>query len=375
MIKKIFCVLLTIAFSATLAGCWNYKEIDDTANVAGIAIDRGENGFNYHLSAEIIDESDEKGAAGSTRVIGADGNTILEALRKLISISSRKLYLGHCKIMIISQDIAREGINPLLDVILRDHEIRFSTLILISQADTAKELLLLKGVGMPITSYGIENLLNSSKNYLNMSEKSQSYRLINALNTQGLSATLPVLKSTQLEKSDVTYQLAGLAAFRKDQMIGFLDPEETNLLLLMTGQLTGGTLTVPIEKDAYLTAEIFESHSKIVPVVENGQIKMEVKIEATVSINDLQSGILDEQSMKAQIEHTLSKEINELLRKIQLDYKSDILGFGRMVHLQNPKLWNDLKGGWEETFQHMPVAASFTTNIRGSGISRPYFKY
>ena len=69
MKKKIIIVIFLMAiFPLILCGCWNYREIDTLAIVAGMAIDKDPISNKYILTTEIITPQ----ATGVTAIIGSE---------------------------------------------------------------------------------------------------------------------------------------------------------------------------------------------------------------------------------------------------------------------------------------------------------------
>ncbi|MFD2874847.1 hypothetical protein ACFTAO_00885 [Paenibacillus rhizoplanae] len=93
-------LLLLLLLSLGLTGCWNYAEVDDMAIVAGVAIDKNEDG-KLLLTAEIVDTggSADKAQAGY-KMVSLSGNTMFEIVRNLISITGKKLFWSHAKAII-----------------------------------------------------------------------------------------------------------------------------------------------------------------------------------------------------------------------------------------------------------------------------------
>src|SRR4051794_23013200 len=102
-----------------LTGCWNYKEIDKLAIVAGAAIDKEDDQFL--LTAEVVKTKGEKDSKPESLKIEGRGKTIFDATRNINKVSGKRLYWSHAKVIIISQEVAREGIIPAIDLFNRDH--------------------------------------------------------------------------------------------------------------------------------------------------------------------------------------------------------------------------------------------------------------
>ena len=137
--KKITIIAITIL----LTGCWNYNELNNIAICTGIAIDKKNNQYEitYLISnAKKTEVSSKEGEAGITTYTGV-GDTIQEAINDLTLKMPFMPYNGHILVTIISEQIAKEGITQVLDIIARDTESRDFFYLLISKNTEAKKIL------------------------------------------------------------------------------------------------------------------------------------------------------------------------------------------------------------------------------------------
>ena len=80
--KKVLYLLAIIFQLASMAGCWNYREINDLSIVAGVAIDIAEND-QYELTVELVKtKSSGKQTEIISEVVSKKGKTIFDAIRK-----------------------------------------------------------------------------------------------------------------------------------------------------------------------------------------------------------------------------------------------------------------------------------------------------
>jgi spore germination protein KC len=107
---RITLLLLIILISSIFTpGCWNYREVDKLATVAGVAIDKGTNG-QYQVTAEIVQISGFKDIKTTSKTVTMEGKTLFDAARNEISLSGKRLYWSHSKVIILSKEIASEGV-------------------------------------------------------------------------------------------------------------------------------------------------------------------------------------------------------------------------------------------------------------------------
>lgn len=375
--RMLFLILLII--NATLfSGCWNYREINKLSIVAGMAIDKSETG-NFKITIEIIDlhESGRESKIKS-KLIETDGDTLFDAVRNAVKITAPRLYFGHMDIVIISQEIAREGIIEILDFLSRDAEPRLSIDLLVSKEKTAKEILSSQSITTEIRSYEIDEMLDM-ENALSKSSKVEVYQFINALPCEGISPVLPTVHIT--ENAGVkTSELSGMAIFKGDKLLGFLDLEETKYFLFITDKIKGGLLVlknIPEAIHVNISLEIFKNKTKVKPVYSNGKvsISIETKTQVTLGEQGTRENFTNESGrlmLEKDAEEMLRTNITKVIKKVQKDFDVDVFGFGSTVNTDMPTLWKEIRKDWNTIFKDLDVNVNTTIEIQNSALlSKP----
>lgn len=57
------------------------------------------------------------------------------------------------------------------------------------------------------------------------------------------------------------------------------------------------------------------------------------------------------------------------VKKLQEDLHVDVAEFGTNLRIQHPKMWQKMKGNWDEKFSQIPVIYEVDLNIEGYGAS------
>jgi spore germination protein KC len=379
--KKVV-VFLLILMTVLMTGCWNYREIETLSIVAGFAIDKGNGGTGYHLTIETLDTSGGGGSGSQTsvksKIIEMNGDTLFDAVRNAVEISDKKLYWGDCKTAIISNQLASEGIDPILDWIGRDSELRLTQNIFVSKEQSAAEIIKQKSLANPITSYAINKADQNNQQYLLKSPYMQLYKVNDTLGAEGESLYLPALDiSKQNENSP---ELAGTAIFEKDKLLGFLGSEETKYLLFIKNQVAGGLLLVN-ENSAVpnITLEIKKSSTKISTVLTGKTPKIEISIKTEANLGEMETATdLKSVAFLKKVEKdagsTLENKIKQLISKDQNEYGSDIFGFGNTIYQSNPYYWDQIKPKWNQLFKSLNVEVSATVEIGNTALSKTKVK-
>lgn len=371
--------ILILSFMILLSGCWNYREIDRLAIVSGLAIDKNHINNKFMLTAEIVDllGSLTEGNVKAKR-IEAEGETVVDAVRNMIKVSGKRLYWSHTKVIIVSEDVAKEGIKPIIDFISRNNEPRLTINMFISRKKTAKELLNQQSVTTNIRAFEMEYMLMGN-NSLSKSMKVDTSELVDIMSGKGISSYLPALDIT-LNDEKKTATLSGLAVFKKDKLIGFLNEEDTKYFLFLKNKIKGGLLVIPMNDEKSndkVTLEIFKNKTKIKPIYTKEKLLMKVDINTEFSIKEEDTNINymskeNRNILKKETEVYLQKNIEKVIKKVQKDFDSDIFGFGRIVMIDMPSLWKNIEKDWNKIFKTLEVEINAKVNIKDGGlVSKP----
>ncbi len=379
--RALLLLLLFVTLFAT--GCWNRRELDRIAIVSAVAIDIGED-KKVKLTVQIIKAGAIKaaGEGGSAQekpvlLLTSSGDTVFEAVRNFVDKSGRKLFWSHTMLIVLGEKMAREGILPVLDWFIRDHEMFLLTWVVVAKGEGGE---VLKG------DPGLEKIQASHldrmiKDYGALS-KSVAVNLLDVSNMVACEATHPVIgmlskKESGEENKKGVYSLRGAGVFRKDKLIGWLNPAETRGYLWIRGRAKSGiiTITSPEQKDKLISLEVIKAESKIKPQLEDGKIKytLEVSVESNLGeqmsqeelANPEMFSVLEEEQRKA-----VEKEISATISKAQEEFKVNILGLGAATMRKLPTEWKKLKEHWEEEFPQAEVQVKVDSKLRHTGMLR-----
>lgn len=363
-----------------LSGCWDRKELNQLAVITGLGVDFDVDRRKIQISAEVIipskmqgSQGDGGGSGGEQAVFLAkgEGDTVFQAIRRTAFTTTRKLNLTHNEVIILSDTIARQGISPVLDVFIRDPEPRPTQWVLISEAkpDAIFKVKpkLEKATAMMITDL-MHNAGTTSEVYpVNLQ------RAITMLLSKTTAATFPMIKAIG-EQEQKKLQVAGLAVFKQDRMVGKLNPDQTRGLLWVINQVQSGIVVVDLSEDQRVSMEIIEASGAIEPRLINGQPEVDLRIKVLCNLGDqMKTGETGDRSMAGQfrilekkLAQAIDKEIQTTLtqtRKLQ----TDIFGFGEKFYLKYPKQWETLEPDWDRLFTGLKVNIQVNAGVRLEG--------
>ena len=372
----IFIILLNLLFAT---GCWNYREVDRLSIVAGVAIDKGVNN-QYKMTVEIIQISSGKDAKMTSKIITAEGKTMFDAARNIISLTGRKLYWSHSEVIILSKEIASEGVTKAIEWYNRDSETRTDISILISEGASAKEIFEGQGTTENIKSFVLGEMIKNQGS-LSKSPKTNMLQFDIESKTKGISTIIPAVNLKQMDGKMIP-QVLGTAIIKNDKLVGFLNAEETKNLIFIRNEIKGGLLIERMQGKAAVTPvslEIFKNKTKVTPAVDGNDIEINLNTDTTVAIDEIlgTENFIDDEGRKKleqSAENTLKKQIEALIKKVQSKYDADIFGFGAKLQEEKPQEWNSVSNNWEEVFKDLKVNVKTNVHIKNSALLSKSFE-
>ncbi|MEY9970767.1 spore germination protein KC [Lysinibacillus sp. RC46] len=382
---KALCLLMIVTL--LLGGCWSKRELNELAIVAALGIDKVDNEFE--ITVQVVDTgeiSSKQPSSGRSPVITyhSTGATVFEAIRKMTTVTARKLYFAHLQIVVLGNELAEEGINEPLDLVSRDHEFRNDFDVIVAHDATADEVL---NVLTPIEKVPANKLLNSlktSEKTWGTTESIKIDELINTLNTKETSVVMSAIEiqgdknigkeqtNVKRSKSPVLLKYAGLAVFKEGKLIGLLTEDESRSLGFLKDKIDSTIEILACPKGGTLATEITHSKTKVKGKFENGAPKIDVVIDVNQNVGEVLCNIdlTKEKSIhliNKKTEELIKKRIEETIRSVQQNYQVDIFGFGEELHRTNPKEWKKIKKDWLTIFQELPVKVKVHVNTQGLG--------
>lgn len=368
-------VLIIVSSIILLSGCWNYRELNTLSIVAGIAIDKNPLS-GYQVTVEIINPQVEGNETLLTPIIlSMEGNSVFEAIRNLVMRSGRQLYSSHIKVVIISEDLAKEGLEPVLDWIHRDLEIRGDVWLLISEEETAADILRGDSPINKAVSFHLDDVLKSQRTQTKY-PTIELWDFMQKLSAEGVSPTIPLTNLVEIDGKKIP-QIYGTAVFQRDKLVGILDGLSTQMFVWLTQPNLSDLLFVEKIRgsDLIITYEVFQQVVKMQPVEKTGELMMDIQIKLQMGIAELNHPELNflSKEVRENLETEAGKYIHQQIEKMisltQKEFKSDILGFGSMIREQMPKKWKEINEEWLEKYKELIVRVSVETEIQSSGMT------
>ena len=375
--KKLL-ILIVLFF---ITGCWNYNELNELAITTAIGIDKKDN--NYEVSILVANAKNKSSSGESTNtqniVYSASGKTLSEAIKNIELKNPRKTYIGHLSSLIISEEVAKEGLINVLDLLFRNSESIKRFYLIIAKDVKAKDVLKIISPLEAFPAQTITNNIKSSSETQAISIKVVYSDFIDKLIKKGIEPILPSItvigsikegsKNSNLEQSQAKsyLKLGTVAIFKGDKLVSFATKNESrgiNLVLNKTERTTirDGCINIEITN---IKSNISVSNDIDVSIKTNGEI-----IENNYDIN------LEDYKEINKIKKNFEKHIKNLVNKafiVAKKNKTDIFGIGNILYKNNYKKFNSIKD-WNDYFSNMKVNIKVSVNLSTKGSSRQSLK-
>ncbi|HIZ16595.1 MAG TPA: Ger(x)C family spore germination protein [Firmicutes bacterium] len=369
---KLACIMVVLSFiCAMFTGCWDYKKIDDLTLVAGVAIDRSDNGIGYKVSLETIDFSmSVQENSVKTQIIQLEGNTIFEAFNKTKTQIVKQLYFPDMQILCISEKIAAEdGLKDIVESFIRSTDIRESVYVIISRDESAEKIITQSENMSTVISAEINELIDEIGNNVSSGKKTNLYKIYNNI-TASADIALPAFSV-----SEDRPVIDGIALFKDAKLAGYLEQEYAEYYHMSADLINYATFSFPINKDFNTSISITNNASDIsYEIQENGGLKLKIKVEFDASVREVYSNInLDSVNgkniFKEECEAHISKNIYDLIDKSRQEFNVDILDFAGYIYRNNPKYWEQIKDKWDNMLKEAEILVDVEANFTNTSFA------
>ncbi|WP_394231483.1 Ger(x)C family spore germination protein [Niallia oryzisoli] len=383
--KKIAPIIITLLIIIGLTGCWSSKELSEIAIVTAMGIDRTQDG--YRISIQIVNPGAIAAKTGGQdlgmSVYTAEGRTVMEAIRKLTTLTPRKPYFSHLRVVIFGEETVKAGIRKPLDFLSRDHNMRTDFVIVIAKKMKAEDQIKILTPLEKISANKIFSSIESAEKNWAPTKIVLLDELVSSLISEGkqpVMSGLEVLgdpengnKKENLEsvQAPVTIKTDFIGILKDDKLIGWLDESESKGFNYITDNISTTVGYIECDGGGTVTIETVRSKTDMKGLFENNTPKIKIQVTTEADIADVECPV-DIANTEAITD--LEKQFNKKTETIILKsiekakkMKSDIFGFGEALGRTDAKRWEELKHGWDEEFTKLDIDVEVDIKIRRTG--------
>ncbi|MET3728425.1 spore germination protein KC [Fictibacillus halophilus] len=389
---KIFALIFS--FTLILTGCAGRIELNELLIVSSIGVDYKKNKTIVHF--QVVNPggtaggqggAPSGGSGGSVYTYTVAGETLYDAVEKGRNILPRKLLFSHITSVIIGEKYARtKGLAPLFDFMERNHEVRDNVIMFVAKNSTAKDIL---SMYTPIFKNPGESLKNRVRLAATSTGISEGIKEKDVVRWRYGEFRDPVIQGVEIVKindsqsetsnlenisaNDKTYRISGLAVFKKEKMVTWLNNDQTR----------GWSIINRKVKDIFILSHKCDSKkgnvgfmvksvdSKTKVHYKDGKLKYVVNVKGKAILQEVTCAVDvgDPKTlleMEKRVNEELARHIKGTVKKAQ-DEKTDVFGFGKLLYNKDPEVWKKYKENWKDEFSNVELETNVSIKLESVG--------
>ncbi|MCR6111574.1 Ger(x)C family spore germination protein [Bacillus sp. A301a_S52] len=379
-------IFLSLLF---ISGCWSSVEIEERGFGVGVAFDIVEGASienkesRDHLKKDLMTvtyqlinpspTSQENSEVGSGKKpynnISQTGDSIHQIVRQFALENEHPVFMSHLKVLVISEEVLRIlSLDEILDFHFRDNEVRLSTLAFVSSGKAYETLETNQSDMLPAF-----RLLDIAGNEYRTTKLLTPVPLAKLIGKMHSGASF-LLQNVVSSNGEVMFSGAAVIDGKTNKCLGFINEEELKGYIWLTGEGQGGVVrTLDEETDQIIIFEVDAMESTITPTIDGAQMAFDVSIKSEGMLSESwidSEEAIDKEFIKRiekEIEKTVEQLVTGVLEKMQQEYEVDVMGFGEHLRINHPKVWEEMKDDWDQTFRDVPITSNVTITITEYG--------
>lgn len=423
-----------------LSGCFG-NEPNDIAYAVALGLDKADESGNYKITiqfarpTQISGGASEEGGKGGAEIVEnvcVEAPDIYSGMGLANHIVSKKFSLSHAKLVVFSKEVAEEGIENIVDTLIRSNEIRPDVYFAVSMEGAGKYLEAVKPVielnpakyyqliyeknnseGVPKNTtenfyfkessnnkgsvMAIAGMMDNAKEQQSSSgeeqgssegeeqQGSQEGQLSQdseqenkkqkeaKINTDGFEYKMKeyVAGEVAISKKNKS-EAMGTAIFKDYKMIGIFDSIDTEIYNILMGEIQN-SYTSFYEKempDTPVTVKISQNKKPKIKVdIENKKININVFLEADLYSLPAEYKLEENiESFEDEVEEEISRKCMEFLYKIRDEYGTDLIGIGEVAKTKFMTYKDFDEYDWNKMFHEYDININTDFKIRRTGL-------
>lgn len=236
----------------------------------------------------------------------------------------KRFIVGFEKIYITSEEAAKAGMKPWIDILFKSPWVNENSYGLVSK-DKPKDIIGMKVEGYASAADYLEGMLHSIVSHDFFNKEYTLINLIQNMDAEGKKSVLPYI-----EVKDGQLTVTGIAIFKNDKMVRRLDIKDTKIMNMMRNNNVYGIVDLQKDSKKYTGFEAFVKR-KVKCYKEGEKFKFIINLNITGNVisNLLYNGMISSPEIQHEFEENLAKQIKSdcqyFINKMKNEYKMDTI--------------------------------------------------
>lgn len=351
-----------------MTGCWNYRELNQLALITTMAIDLTEEG-DYKVSVLIANgknnQTNTREGQSQTVVYSGKGKTISRAFREINLQIPKIPYIGHLGVVVVSEEVAKEGMRGVLDYLLRNPESVKRFYLIMAKDDSAEDVIKVLSPLETFPGQSITTNISLSNEQEAISTAINYSKFVENLLKVGKDPSIPTISISgdpdkgssdkNLESSDIKskIKLGPVALFKGDKLVYIASKTESRGMNIVTNQVD--EMIIEYEcGDGNIVVNLTGMSSNIDVSMKNKKLLATVSVTSEGAIQEL---TCDKNIQKNEVILEIEKKVEKKVKKniknaieVTQEHSSDIFGVGNLFYKKYPNYFKNLDN-WHDKYK------------------------
>ncbi len=369
-------ILLIVICTFLLVGCWGISEIENTAFVLSLGIDKlsdKEPNDKKMYEITIVNPDTamaEEGKVLKSNIVSGEGSSFNMSIVRLMQRFSKGLNYEHTKIFLLGEKLLEddEFVKNILDTLTRDRQFHTSMLTLMVPAPyKVEDVLSVEPKTKTLLSFYIQGIAEHELHSARIG-RILFHDFIKLITTTNGAAVIPIVIPNGEEVN-----MSGMGVLKDYKLIGRFDSDETVAYRWCDGRVKGGVIETigPGCSPPF----IYRSFKRKIEMekIEDGVVYLKYKMGVSGAIEEytLDGKLADDDTIKnfeKQMEENMKAQCEEIIRKLQKEYKVDLIGAGDYLSKYHPKLYEKVSKDFDNFFQNnLVIDVDISIKVRRIG--------
>jgi Ger(x)C family germination protein len=400
MSRRLIVFLLAVAL--LLAGCWDRVELEDQLFPTAVAVDK-DTTQHYKVTLHVpVPGGLKAGILGGQGIpghaseeISGESDSLIQAMFVLNGSVARRISTRHIRVVIVGEELAREGLFPLLSSLSRHAQVRSTVGFIVAHGTAAPAITQAKFTAESNPAKITEGILIVNK-YLHLAPPIRLHHMLNRGSGIGIDPFAPSIAINErvttgesqpgLRRGESAeagglardegnpIEVVGSAVFRKLTLAGFLTVDETQALLAMRGEMGKAYMTLSDSHQASGRV-LVRYHQENLPkyitsfTSKGPAITVRLLLEGEVLTGTSDFRRPEERRRLEQLAADHMKETADRVVSRLLEWRADPVGFGLRFrkHFRTWPEWEHYQ--WRQQLPRLQVRVEVIMRLRRFGMT------
>ncbi len=329
--------------------------------------DEDNNKYTVSMAIPNMAELTKSGGGGEKKQVRVStADAVTTAMHLTDSYSSKKLYFGHTKAVILGEELIKDEklFKEAIDALERNQDISRKLIVLCTK-DKAEDTLNTESATEPLLGVFISSYYRNNEQTVAVTFLQDMEKTIRQLRASG-NVMIPRI---EVEGSEV--KLSGCAVVKDFRLVKWLNEKQTRGFLWAKGKADGAQVTVDFN-GIRPPLSVESCKSSITFSEESGALACNINVSAAGSVSEFifKEKLSDKGKLNTLCklyENAINEEMLDIIGIFRNELKVDGLELKELLRKKDYKLYEKYKGDWDEVYSKMNIAVSTYVQIKNTG--------